>query len=663
MAPMDCNLGAVKRFASVVCAGAILIGIARPVLSQDPDIRTTADTARQLETVIQRDLLRIHQAPNVSLAESAYPVVETSSFPFMRYADTPALNAATTFSPVAGTPITGYVKSKFHSPERSSMGIEFKASDGARAIMHLDYRKDGVLDSGVVLSGGKHLAYFIVRTEQGLVRIEAMEREKLVPPEPNYVGQAAPAIGAPSGGGDATEIPMLESLPGAPNVLYLDLDGHVTEGTWFNLEYRIPRIVSAPVPLELISVEYVWKRVSEIYRTFNINVTTRLDRFEQAAPNNRMRVVITSSDFLRDGSGIAQMRSWGINSGDTPCFVFIYKVPTNFSQVVVVSHEAGHTLSLDHDGRRLRNGSYEVYFGGHNEWGPMMGAPYERRVPQWSEGEYLGANNGEDDIGKILSVPGISRRPDLVGDYTYTATTLSPQLGKISYEGIIESRGDKDVFRFTTGKTTITPQVLSAFPSWTGRGMLNIAAKIYDKNGVVIASSDPVSVPGDTRLDAPFSEIPVEGGTYFLEVDGVGDLDPLTSGYSDYSSIGSYSLNVGGIIPFVATKTPTTTPTVTPTATKTPQTTRTPTRTPTVTPTRTWTSKPSHTPTVTPTVTKTPTQVPTGLPTNTPTTTPTPKPPTLTPTNTPTGTPTAVSSGPGPVLTKLPVRTVVPGGG
>lgn len=643
--------------------GTLLALVFCPLLTEaqvpDTDARTAA--TRKIETVVQRDLLRLHSAPRATLADSAYPVVETRSFPFSRFQDTPALNSKTVFSLVPGVSIAGSVISKFKDAQRSSVGVEFNASDGTRAILHLDYQRDGLLDSGIVLGSGDKLAYHINVTSDALVRIEAMERERLVPVEPNLGRQAPPASSRSVQVMGTDAIPMLESFPGAPNVIYLDLDGHFTQGTWFNDYYtRGAPINSGPTPLSLINVEYVWKRVSEIYRTFNINVTTRQDRFDRAEPHRRMRLVITPSDFLGEGAGLAQMKSWGINGGNTPCFLFILKAPTNFSQVVIASHEVGHTLNLDHDGRWFSNGSREDYFNGHNQWGPMMGAPYERPLPQWSEGEYVGADNRENDIDRILTKPGISRRSDLVGDTLYTATTLTPRLGQVSYEGIIESRADKDVFRFTTGKTTISPQVLSAYPGWTARGMLNVAAKLFNERGAVIATSDPKSVPGDTKLDAIFSPIPVDGGTYFLEVDGVGELDPLTNGYSDYSSIGSYSVSVRGLVAFVATKTPTSTPTRTPTTSRTPQVTITPTRTPTSTPSRTPTIRSTTTPTVTPTVTKTPTQAPTLQPTSTPTRTPTPQPATFTPTVTPTPTQTPPEVRPSPVITKVPVRTIRP---
>ena len=65
-----------------------------------------------------------------------------------------------------------------------------------------------------------------------------------------------------------------------------------------------------------------------------------------------------------------------------------------------ISHEFGHNLNLNHDGT---NGS--SYYSGHGSgavsWGPIMGASYNRSVTQWSQGEYSGANNSQDDLAVI----------------------------------------------------------------------------------------------------------------------------------------------------------------------------------------------------------------------------------------------------------------------
>ncbi len=59
---------------------------------------------------------------------------------------------------------------------------------------------------------------------------------------------------------------------------------------------------------------------------------------------------------------------------------------------------------------------------------------------------------------------------------------------------------------------------------------------------------------------------PVGPGTYYVEVDGVGLDDPIL-GYSDYGSVGTYTLSVTGCAGEPSPPTPTPTPTSTPTPT------------------------------------------------------------------------------------------------
>lgn len=44
-----------------------------------------------------------------------------------------------------------------------------------------------------------------------------------------------------------------------------------------------------------------------------------------------------------------------------------------------VSHEAAHTLGLSHDGQGA-----ESLYQGHGNWGPIMGAPWNKNVTQFS---------------------------------------------------------------------------------------------------------------------------------------------------------------------------------------------------------------------------------------------------------------------------------------
>src|SRR5207249_5037476 len=70
---------------------------------------------------------------------------------------------------------------------------------------------------------------------------------------------------------------------------------------------------------------------------------------------------------------------------------------------------------------------------------------------------------------------------------------------------------------------------------------LDIYVALYDGTGNLVASSDDAGLPASLTAT-------VATGTYYLEVDGVGSGDPVTTGYSDYASLGQYQIT-GTVIP------------------------------------------------------------------------------------------------------------------
>lgn len=72
-----------------------------------------------------------------------------------------------------------------------------------------------------------------------------------------------------------------------------------------------------------------------------------------------------------------------------------------------VAHEVGHRFELEHDSAILGGQKFEYYDGWNHsfKWAPIMGAQPLYRAPisltQWSEGEYIGATNNENDIIKL----------------------------------------------------------------------------------------------------------------------------------------------------------------------------------------------------------------------------------------------------------------------
>src|SRR5262249_34596680 len=144
-----------------------------------------------------------------------------------------------------------------------------------------------------------------------------------------------------------------------------------------------------------------------------------------------------------------------------------------------ISHEAGHTLGLHHDGI-----GRSEYFAGHGSgptgWAPIMGVGYYRQLTQWSPGDYPGAANHEDDLATIATQNGFGYRPDDHGNDAATATAASVTgLTGIAGAGVIEQRGDTDWFSFTTGPGPITLFVRPADRDPN----LDVRVELYDEAG------------------------------------------------------------------------------------------------------------------------------------------------------------------------------------
>jgi hypothetical protein len=346
----------------------------------------------------------------------------------------------------------------------------------------------------------------------------------------------------------------LQSRPGATKSIYLDFDGHTTEGTFWNTLKNLPRIVTpaysvdsdaAFSPSELVTIQNVWARVAEAFSPFDVNVTTQepdvedLRQFGAGDTRWGVRVVVGPDVANFGGGGFAQLGSFS-SSIDVPAFVFSDRFGEASSKYLAnaITHEVGHTLGLLHDGTTTTE-----YYDGHGgtgktSWAPIMGSGYSRQVVQWSRGEYSGATNHQDDLAVITgSVPtpytplgnGFGFRPDDHGDAFETAT----EYGGAGLSGVIEQPSDVDLFRFTTDKTI----VIDVQPAPLGP-MLDMFAEIIDANGAVLSTSNPPD-----SLAAAFS-IEVTPGVYFLRISGAGKGDPGTTGYSKYGSLGQYTVSI-----------------------------------------------------------------------------------------------------------------------
>jgi PKD repeat protein len=334
---------------------------------------------------------------------------------------------------------------------------------------------------------------------------------------------------------DLSDALRLHSRPGAPRTLYIDVDGHVTSASGWN-SIAGGTIVSAPFDmdgdptrfstLERTVIRSVWQRVSEDYAPFDVNVTTEdpglaaLTRSGDDDANFGVRMIVTSSNWY--GSGVGGLAYLGSFDDALPAFVFSDSLG-NVDRYIAeaVTHEAGHTLGLRHDGTATSG-----YYTGHGGWAPIMGVGYEAEIVQWSKGEYAGANNTEDDIAIIATyIPLVS---DEHGDTADTATPIA--LGETA-DGVISTAADVDAFVIDIASGTAT---FDAHGSPVASN-LDLRLRLLHGDGRRLATSNPAS-----RLGATITR-ELTAGRYVVLVDGVGKGDP-TTGYSDYGSLGRFTL-------------------------------------------------------------------------------------------------------------------------
>lgn len=320
----------------------------------------------------------------------------------------------------------------------------------------------------------------------------------------------------------------LQSLPGAQAVIYLDFDGETGPfDGWGSFNASSSNASTAEV-LE------VWQRVAEDYLPFNINVTTDRRVFDSAPVSSRQQCIITPTRTAAPGSGgVSYVGSF---DSDRVNWAFWSHGTSPKDACEIISHECGHALGLRHDGR---TSPAEEYYGGHGSgvtgWAPIMGVGYYQTLSQWSKGEYLNANNHEDDTAIIANNNNnVGFRADDFGATFSTGGYLEVLAdNSVSNEGIIATADDVDAFRFTTtgGAVSFNVAMSSKGPD------LDILAEIYTSADVLVASNNPGSTL-DTSVSATLA-----AGDYTLRVSGAGKGDPLGTGYTDYGSLGTYLIS------------------------------------------------------------------------------------------------------------------------
>jgi hypothetical protein len=377
-------------------------------------------------------------------------------------------------------------------------------------------------------------------TTEGLVGYEELIRE----------GASAPTsalLTVPAG----VNVLNLSSRPDVQRVIYLDFNGHTTSDPIWGTQNSAPfDLDGTPGPFSATEQSWIyeiWQRVAEDYRPFNVNVTT-LDPTEEGLRRSPggdtaygQRMVITPSNFVGPGTlGIALLNVFD-DAADRSAFVFTDQ-PTSPKIIgEAVSHEAGHTLGLTHDGVRTSE-----YYDGHGGWAPIMGRSIAASTPvtQWSRGEYSCASNWQDDTAQLASYVGV--RPDDVNATAPTLPVIVPN-AVLATAGEIGAYDAGDAFvtpLVPPGPLVVTLQPPAGTASWSN---LYATLTVRDQAGVVVATAAP-NAPSGWTTRAVLTSV---GDSYTIEVTPSG-FQTADTGFTAYGSMGAYELRVstaGGVTP------------------------------------------------------------------------------------------------------------------
>ena len=182
------------------------------------------------------------------------------------------------------------------------------------------------------------------------------------------------------------------SLPGAQHVIFLDFDGYTVTGTSWNSSYNGGNpIVCAASGYSDAEVRTVFNMMTEDYRPFNINITTDEAVYDAASIQQRMRVLFTPTKnwYPQSAGGVAYLSTFGSISNKV-CFIFTSALGNASNAGEAGSHEAGHTLTLQHHSEfnALCEKTNEYNSGtgsGETSWAPIMGVGYNKNMTLWSD--------------------------------------------------------------------------------------------------------------------------------------------------------------------------------------------------------------------------------------------------------------------------------------
>lgn len=475
---------------------------------------------------------------------------------FRNFALAGLLAALTLTSALAGDPANPAARRPH--PARApfpQLDLGIDRAQGQRAVDLLGSRLEAV--AGWYGKSADEFAAMLVldRTLRLDRRGRLFVEEELTVKLPASTTTAAPSAASPINDGSLLPLDQtfkLHSRAGAKRTIYLNFKGGTYSNTaWGSFTAQPFDFDGAPATFsnaELERIQYIWQRVSEDYAPFDVNVTTEAPAADVITRSSSTDQVFGTMVLITNRTGVYSCSCGGVayvgifdDVGDyyKPALVFYDALGGGNEKYVAeaISHEAGHNIGLNHDG--YPGGDY---YGGQGSgatgWAPIMGVGYYQALVQWSKGEYSGANNVQDDFAVAESY-GLPIRLDDHGDTLGTATPLTPVtvagVTTLQAEGVIERASDVDVFSFSAAAGPIAVNVSPAARSPN----LDVMIELRNSAGAVLASANPADA-----LNASLTYTAAQGGTYYVTVQGVGKGDPLTTGYTDYASVGLYAVAV-----------------------------------------------------------------------------------------------------------------------
>lgn len=353
---------------------------------------------------------------------------------------------------------------------------------------------------------------------------------------PGLAGSTRQASGTTSTATTTTASPFpldqtfkLHTKPASTRVLYMNFTGDSK-----NPAFSLDSVPSTFNEAEQILIQKVWQRVVEDYAPFDIDITTE----KPTVTAGKIGAVILISPQTSTAGGYAYLNSFmSLGIGVPPAFCFPNKLANSEKPIAeCISHEVGHTLGLNHQGVTPSTEYYAGQGSGETAWAPIMGVGYYKNLTQWAKGEYTNANNKLDAFA-IMSKQGLKPAADQHGNSIAMAGVMQSVVANgynnLSASGVIEITGDVDMFSFVAGAGNLSFSVNGAALG----GNLDISLQLLDSNGKLLASANAAET-----LASSINFILPAAGKYFLSVSGAGKGAPLVTGYSNYASLGQYSI-------------------------------------------------------------------------------------------------------------------------